>query len=910
MKRSHTKTLLASAIATITATTGGLATAQSTSEDEQALYEEVVVTGFRQSITRAKDLKQEAVGARDSIVAEDIADFPDMNLAESLQRVPGIAITREGGEGRQISLRGLGADFTQVQLNGMEALGTSSSPMDSRGNVNRSRAFDFNLFASELFNRVDVRKSFSADMDEGGIGGTVDLMTAKPFDYDGFQGAVSGQLGQNSITEDISPRVATLLSNTWGDFGALASVAYSKRNVSEQGYNTYRWRAMNGNGSDLSELPQEQQDLITNSELHFSRGSRYSLFENEQERLGTTVALQYMPTDNFELGLDLLYGQLNNERGEYHLQSRGASSTALGCAGPAYDGAPRCSKLVELEYNAGNEAVYSRFEDAAIHSESRDQYADTTFSQVVLNGRWDATERLSIEGLLGRQGNTFETGSAKVYLESFADQEIDYREDKFYATNRYSYDPTQASHFRYHEIDLSEDEVDTAFDLAKFDLNYDLNATDRLQAGLSAKSFEYESGGVTDNNVLETEWSEGTVDDTLDTSLTYTNRGHKRQDWMSIDVDGVLNEFGVDRNLTMTPFKDKVEEETLAAYLQYEFETELGSRRLRGNLGARYYQTEITSTGTVNEDIVELTQDYDGILPALNLALDLSDKLVLRASASQNVTRPSLASLNATGRVDNDPLGPRGLSVNSGNPGLEPFESNNLEGSIEYYFDDVGYAALSVFHKSVDNFIVVETETMPYRETGYPLNLLGENDGDGNPQSGDTAYTVIQPRNLDDSTIRGLELSFQRDMDFLPAPFNDLGLIANYTYSDGESLYRNVGNSGVDAYKSFPGLSKNSGNVTVYYERDSWGARISSAYRSDYISAVEAGNGDEDERGFHATTYVDFSAFYQVSDALKFTIEGINLTDEREEQYSDSSDRLYNTTESGRTLYLGATYQF
>ena len=151
--------------------------------DEQIKDMEVIeVSSFRRSLIKAKDMKREAMIARDSILAEDIADFPDLNLADALQRVPGVTITREAGEGRQISLRGLGPDFTRVQVNGMEAMGTSSSPMDAKGGVSRTRGFDFNVFAAELFNRIDVNKTFSADQEEGGIGGTVGLYSAKPFD--------------------------------------------------------------------------------------------------------------------------------------------------------------------------------------------------------------------------------------------------------------------------------------------------------------------------------------------------------------------------------------------------------------------------------------------------------------------------------------------------------------------------------------------------------------------------------------------------------------------------------------------------------------------------------------------------------------------------------------------------------
>ncbi|WP_231758633.1 TonB-dependent receptor [Microbulbifer elongatus] len=874
-----------------------------------ALLEEIVVEGFRGSLIRAKDLKREAVGTQDSIIAEDIADFPDLNLADALQRIPGVAITREGGEGRQISLRGLGPGFTQVQLNGMEALGTSSSPMDSRGSINRSRAFDFNIFAAELFNQVDVKKSFAASMDEGGIGGTVNLVTAKPFDYGEFRVVGSGQLGQNSLSDGTSPRFAGLVSNTWGDFGALFSIAASERAINEQGYNTYRWRQLDAAGSDLSALPADEQDMINNKDLRFSRGSRYSVFENDQRRLGTTLALQYKG-DTIDLGLDVLHGKLENDRGEFHLQSRGYGSTALGCAGPAYAGEPTCARLTEIEYNAGDEVIFSRFEDTAIHSESRNQFADTTVDQVVVNGTWQASDVLLVKGMLGSQSSDFETDSAKVYLETFGDMTIDYRNDRFYGSNTYGFDPTDASLFRYHEIDLSQDAVENTFDTVKFDLEYALDHGGTLRSGISLKEFGNRSASDKLNNLLQNEWSEGSVSDLVDPDFVYTNSAHRRQNWVSVDVDDVLDYYKISRSIPGEDIVNRVEEETLGAYVQYDFALAFGQTWLRGNAGVRHYDTDITSYGTLNDEPVAVTKQYSGTLPSVNLAWELNDQLLWRASVSKNLTRPSLGALSATGTVTNDPASVRGLSIVAGNPGLEPFESINFETSLEYYFDNIGYAAISYFDKSIDNFILTETYLIRYGDTGYPLNFLGTVDENGSPQTADTLYTVIQPQNMDKSDISGWELSFQRDLDFLPEPFSNLGIITNYTYADGQALYRNVANSGEDVFKNFPGLSEHSGNFTVYYEADSWGARVASAYRSDYISTVEAGNSEEDERGFHGTTYVDFSAFYQVSEQLKLTFEGNNLTDEREEQYSDSSDRLYNTTVNGRTLYLGATYDF
>ena len=877
--------------------------------------EKIQVSGFRGSLLKAKDLKRDALGSQDSIVAEDIADFPDLNLADALQRIPGVSITREGGEGRQISLRGLGPDFTQVQLNGMEALGTSSSAMDSRGSVSRSRAFDFNIFASELFNRVDVNKSFSANMDEGGIGGTVNLVTAKPFDYDGFKGALSGQVGQNTLADGTSPRVAALISNIWDDFGALASIAYSKRNTSEQGFDTYRWREKDSEGSDISALSQADQDAVNSGELRFSRGSRYSAFENEQTRIGATVALQYRPTNTFKLGFDGVYGILDNARDEFHLQNRGSSSTALGCTGPSYSNIQTvenekiCSSLVDIEYNSANEVMYSSFENAALHSESRQQFADTTLTQMSLNSEWNVTDEFSLTALIGSSSSEFETGSTKVYLESFGDQIIDYTQDRFYGKNTYGYDVTDVNEYRYHEIDLEDDQITNTFNIAKVDTTYIMESAGVITAGISLKSFENEAWENRDGNILRSEWETGEVSDIIDPNLTYTYTGHNKQEWLAVNVDGVLNAFDIDKDLPQAEYSDKVTEDTLGAYLQYEFEADIAGGFLRGNIGTRYYSTDIKSTGVVNDELTEVTQDYSGVLPSLNVAWDATDNLVVRGSIGKNVTRPSLGALNATGTVQNDPTSTNGLSISAGNPGLKPFESTNFEMALEYYFDEVGYISAAYFNKSIDNFIVTDTTSVAYGDTGYPLSFLGAVDAAGNPQTADTIFTVSQPINTDKSEISGYELAFQRDLDFLPAPFNNLGLIANYTYADGEALYRNVGNTGVDEYKSFPGLSEHAGNFTLYFEKESWGARISSAYRSDYISNVSS-NSDEDERGFHATTYVDFSAFYNVTEQLKVTIEGTNLTDVREEQYSDSADRLYNTTENGRTFYLGATYSF
>jgi len=192
--------------------------------------QEVVVSGYRASLRGALDLKKRSDIIMDAINAEDIADFPDANLAESLQRLPGISIDRDNGEGRTISVRGLDGGFSRVRINNMEALSTSGAN-NADGSPNRSRTFDFNAFASELFSSVRVRKSSSAEADEGSLGATVDLITGRPFDYKGTTFAISAEDSYYVNSKKHNPRLTALASTRVADgrIGFLVSAAYAKR---------------------------------------------------------------------------------------------------------------------------------------------------------------------------------------------------------------------------------------------------------------------------------------------------------------------------------------------------------------------------------------------------------------------------------------------------------------------------------------------------------------------------------------------------------------------------------------------------------------------------------------------------------------------------------------------------------
>ena len=329
---------------------------ESSSDPSQPL-EEVVVTGYREAVRSALDEKRKSDAMVDVIKAEDIADFPDANLAESLQRLPGVSIDRDNGEGRTITVRGLGSDFTRVRLNGMETLSTAGSN-DAGSNPNRSRGFDFNTFASELFNSLKVQKTATAEVDEGSLGATVDLTTGRPLDFKRRQIAFSAQDAYYEIGGSHNPRLAGLVADQWfeGRLGALVSAAYNTRSQNANAYRRspghsdylYRGGSITGvSGSTLmrgfavpgaSMLPAAITNPAARAALSGSNPSAYAQLneltiipalpaieesELEQDRLGLTSTLQWQPTDRTLLTLDAVYSRYSHEQINYQISPVG-----------------------------------------------------------------------------------------------------------------------------------------------------------------------------------------------------------------------------------------------------------------------------------------------------------------------------------------------------------------------------------------------------------------------------------------------------------------------------------------------------------------------------------------------------------------------------------------------------------
>lgn len=882
---------------------------------------DVVVTGYRKSLSQARDIKKEAVIQKDVIVAEDMAKFPELNLAESLQRLPGVQITREAGEGRRISLRGLGPDFSRVQLNGMEVLGNVDSAQDSRGQRTRDRAFDFNIFASELFSKVEVEKTFQAAQNEGGMAGTVGLFTAKPFDYaPGSKAAVTAKLGSNQYTKDAQPRVAAMYSHNWGNtFGVTVSAAYSRRRTTEQGHDTYNYskpsssdlQDMVSNGLDISHLTAAQQTKFLSGDLYFADGNRISSYDSKQERLGLTGTVQWRPASNLLLTLDVLHGEFTTHREEYHLATRpinGVGSVAFdGAAGGQYPAAfQKASVINDIRWDSNNYVTKTDVTGATFGSENRRSLNKNAFNQAALTGKWDASDSLSIDGHVGYEKSTYKTPyDDKFYMRAKGNMIADYGTDGRSVSFSYpGFDATDPANYAMDNFYYRSFNNESELQEGVLNAHYKLNDEITLRAGGAYHRFSQDGRDLFyDGNV------NGTTANTRGTSVDGITSVFSNSfgSWLVGDYTKGFAKYdeyhrlGPKADGTGGALQDienvyKTTERTFSEYVQADWDTQLLGMRFRGNVGARGYQTKTHSTGWIQGDsyaylgTTDVVGEYSGVLPALNTVLDLTPEVLVRFAATQNLNRPSLGSIAAKGSAFQDDNGD--ISVSRGNPNLKPFKDTTLDFAVEYYFGKVGLLSASIFQKWIKNFIGTQTlENVAFSETGVPYQTI----------PGATASTIVKefdvPVNVPGTKgLTGVELAAQAQFSFLPKPFDNFGTVANFTY--------------VDADKALTGFSKVSYNATLYYETNRWGLRGSLSHRSRYYTGRDDDPMSASTRGFEGTSYLDAAAFFNVTDKLQVTANAINLTNQKETQFWGQNRYLYNQTQSGTTYTIGFGYKF
>lgn len=906
-----------------------MAQAQETVADQPVApdAEAIIVTGYRQSLDAAINVKRESIGAVDAIVAEDIAKFPDQNLAESLQRIPGISIQRDAGEGRAITVRGLGAQFTRVRLNGMETIATSTDG----ASANRDRAFDFNVFASELFNSIVVHKTAEASLDEGSLGAVVDLNTGAPLSgKTGFTAVASAQGRYNDLSKDVDPRLAGLVAwtNDAHTFGVSASVAWSNYTTLELGNNSVRWaqapfRSVNGercmSGSNFVASPSDA--CIEVAEAFHPRIPRYGLVSHDRDRLGATGSIQFEPTEDTKLSIDGLYSRFKETRDEYWGEVLLRSNE-------------RSIDVSNYVIDENNNLISADLDNVYVRTERYSRQSQTEFYQLSAKLQQRLTDALQVNLLGG-----FSKSQADIPVETTL-----------------AYDDRDATGYHYDYTDMKSPlltfgsgiEDPTAFEFAEFrdrpsyltnkfktfagDLDWEVTDNFKMLAGGFFREFDFSTVGYRRDATYCSAF----------TCATGTNGAPVTSDLADIFELGNAGQPSGNTNAWVVPNLDAgtdfvdlyareavlqegetrdVTEKTMGGWFMAQFETELFGMRFNGNAGVRYAKTKQSSSGYTDGSYVTVKRDYDDWLPSFNVNLYPTDSVILRGAIAKVITRPTLGSLTPGGSVDQF-----NFRVSSGNPFIDPYRATTYDLAAEWYFAPGALASVAVFAKDIVSFPISTSLQGTYADSGLPISLL---------TPGTPAYEAVvlgadpgrqfefrTTGNGPGANLKGIELSLQLPFSAFSETLRHFGVLANLTLvkSDvdysvaGPLVYDPATNKLVaqpngDYVQPLLGVAKRAWNGTAYYDDGKFSVRGSIAYRSGYNDST-SGNNNVFE-GYGSSLNVDASIRYKLTEQFELSLEGTNLTDNYRYRYNDlEANRNYENNHYGRTFLFGARFSY
>lgn len=882
---------------------------EATAEDDSS--GEVVVTGIRASLANALELKRRTIGVVDAISAEDIGEFPDANIAESLQRITGVSVDRVNGEGRGITVRGLGPEFNTVLLNN-RLLSTEGG----------GRSFSFDILSSELITGAEVYKSSEARLQEGGIGSTVILRTARPTDRAGLHvaGNVAGR--HDNTSDKITPFGSIVISHSNADrtFGVLASAIYDKRistlsNISTDGWIINQNIDTNGDG------------VRDRTGVSLPRTLNFTSTHNDRERIGGTFAVDYAPSDTLRFELDALYTQqkvssVTNQLGYYTDPARITNATVNGngtatsftvlpataTSGVASDNILATNPQNARTYQIGLNAEWKPGNDVtlvfdAAHANTRNN-SDQLF-YVVGTRQIGVTPTFNLDGGDGLPSMT-----------------------NILATN-------DKSAPRLHCCSERGGRNSDTINQATIDATWDFGGlVDKLQGGVLFTNRKKTSVVRESPEPLGCFYCgyQAVAPGSLFTDFGANVQG-RDMTWLTYNRDQLVQYYGsaaavnqvggttqsaIDarnrflavyrgNNNSLDPIdRDRgsgtVRENTYAAYLQATLKGDMGSSRWTAMAGARLVHTDVHATGfsvTLLDIIqnpadptaavpvysptipVDASNKYTYLLPTLNFRLDFSDQLAFRLAGSRTLTRPTLSRLGLSQDFVFRP--PNSNTVSGGNPFLKPFLAWNADAALDYYFTRTSYVSLAGFYKKLENFIISGQQP----ETYFGLTFIAN-----------------RPYNAQKGEVYGLEAAIQTTFDFLPAPFDKLGASANYTLVESSiSFDPSLSNQTFNV----EGLS-DTANVVLFYEDDRFQLRGAYNWRAPFLRQT-FGPQSQPENIF-SYSQIDLSGQIRINKQVAVYGEVLNLTNERFRSYSRFRERLITVSDQGRRITAGLRFSF
>jgi len=913
---SHNLILAAAITAALTIPTTVAAQDQNVSDDD-AILEEVIVTGTRTSLDNAADLKRTSDTIIDAITAEDIGVFSDNNIGEALARIPGVQLERQEGDGFRISVRGLGPRFVRTTLNGRTAL---SSPGGEGGQD--ARGFSFNIIPSEVITRATVNKSFQASDIEGGIGGTVDLQTTKSLDFAARQekdfyvaGAVRATY--NDLSGDTNPRGSIFANYKVNDqFGFFISAVYdvSDRLVlstESQDIDIEKFDLEAGtilNGVELTEDMEDIEAAVFDGVRNYSR-------ERDRDRLTFTGGFQWQPADNVDINFDWTHGTLDEDRDEFRSWLRVEDAV------DRYADDVITNMVIDTTYgNEDSMGVIMAFDFEGFDQGGSRQVLDVAhLTQVIdetydvggINLRWFNDNGWSIYTDIGHASQDKTVNQQRVtvgenkkgdrYNDGFNgsfDIRSGYPIVSLYDTMGNPHDHTSADELIFTQDRVSyyiEDNTETNF---RFDVAKELG-NNLLKFGYSYRDKNLTRQELRTNGRA----SEVIYIDTIGTLMVddFFNgvkepgfyHSYVTPDfyaWAEADPSGTFSKDPREGALRLNRNYD-VGEVISALYLQYDFVSNNDTLPYRGNIGVRYVDTEQTSVGVLgtqdgNDVIiydpdVRIKNTYEDWLPSLNIAFDLSEEWIMRFAASRALSRPDPRSLRIGVDLDFDDL-----DGSAGNWDLEPYGTDNYDLIFEWYPEMGGAYAFGVFYKKLDGWISDGEEDYVF---ALPPELGGEEE----------TFEISRPVNTDGGTILGLEFSFHLPFDVWTDGWaSGFGLNGSYTYIDAEmdGVY-----PGTDDTIDLLGTSEKSGNLVAYYEKGRFGSRLAVNWREDFLY-------QEGAEGFleytDGTTIVDLNVDWRFNRNWRLRFSANNLTDEQTRRYFLQPDLMSDIRDNGRTYVL------
>ena len=807
--------------------------------------EVIEVRGIRASNKENLNGKRFSNAVVDVVTAEDVGKFPDGDVGESLGRISGVSVSRQFGQGQQVSIRGASAQLTRTLLDGHTVASTSWFDQQA---VDRS--FNYSLLPSELVGGLEVYKSSQANLVEGGIGGTVIVKTRKPLDLDANTVFASVKADYGTVSEETDPELSGLYSwkNNNETFGILAA-------------------------GSLSEVDYQRNGIESSG--GWSGGMAPTTFQQARERTAYNVAMQYQPSDSLVLGLT--YTSLE-------LDANNANSQII-----IFPGDGSCEQT-----NASGNCVSRTIDgNGTAFFQTWARKASMKSDTVDFDWQYDA-ESFTFKGRVGKTSADSDVTTANygMFTNNYSDLNgsMDMTGDvtKFNLANQ-SYDasilPDTISPQTW-APEYNPDSDEESYLNLDFEIPLDLGVVTAIKTGLRYADHKVVQDGnaaIVNPDLVPVRNASAYYPGTVTAGGGFVIP--------EPDMDLMIaDSLAMTEGYTARPQAyGTIEEENLAIYAMADFD----AGGIRGNLGVRYISTDISSDyydlsdeGVYDSTLSTDKADYSEFLPSLNVVMDLADNVILRTSAAQVISRPNYADLFATrnlaGYTDNRPLNE---VLNTGNVGLSPFKAFQADIGVEWYFDDDAMLSVTYFTKEVSSFISTQQQTN--QQIGIDIPVYTTNPDAGEPPCGAQQYdcwTVSSSTNGTGGSIEGIEFQIQDSFD------NGFGYSFNYTYSDAEAPAENY----PDRVGVFSDSSKNSYNVVGFYENDDFSARLAYNWRSEFI--IREAPGWYGNREHQAYGQLDFSATYSVTDYLDVTFEGINLTEEDSIQLgnNDASTSLPN----------------